>query len=84
MNILSTVKKCITGGDWFIAIRKIGENKYHVLDNIGNTWCADPLLFEEKGICYLFVEQYNKKKDRGEIGYYRIDNGIPLSKGVII
>lgn len=84
MSIGTLLKKAFTGGDWCIAIRDIGDKQYRVVSNLPNTWCADTLLFEESGEHYLFVEQYDKKKDKGAIGYYTIENGIPVSKGVII
>ena len=84
MSIGTLFKKAFTGGDWYIAIRGIGDKQYSVAPNLPNTWCADTLLFEESGEHYLFVEQYDKKKDKGAIGYYTIENGILVSKGVII
>ena len=84
MNIGTLLKKAFTGGDWCIAIRGIEDKQYRVVSNLPNTWCADTLLFEECGEHYLFVEQYDKKKDKGAIGYYTIENGTPVSKGVII
>ncbi len=85
MSIGALLKKAFTGGDWCIAIRNIGEKQYHVIPNMPNTWCADTLLFEKSGVHYLFVEQYDKKKDKGAIGLYTIEKGgNPVSKGVII
>jgi hypothetical protein len=84
MNIFKIMKKAITGGDWYIGIRRIGEQTFHVVDNLPSTWNADTLLFEDDGNHYLFVEQYNKKKDKGAIGYFTIENGIPVNKGTII
>lgn len=84
MSIGTLLKKAFTGGDWCIAIRDIGDVQYHVISNRPNTWCADTLLFEESGEHYLFVEQYDKKKDKGTIGYYTLENGSPVNKGVII
>ena len=84
MGILQLIKKAFTGGDWYIAIRQIGERQYHVIDNLPATWCADTLLFENAGQHYLFVEQYDKKKDKGSIGYYRINDGVPVNEGVVI
>lgn len=84
VSIGALLKKAFTGGDWCIAIRCIGDEQYRVVPNLPNTWCADTLLFEDGGEHYLFVEQYDKKKDKGAIGYYTIENGSPVSKGVII
>lgn len=84
MNIWRLLKKAFTGGDWYVAIRKIGDETYHVINNLKDTWCADTLLFEENNEHYLFVEQYDKKRDKGAIGYYKIESGIPENGGVII
>ena len=38
-------------------------------------WAADPFLFKDKGKIYLFAELMNKKRNKGEIGYCKFEEG---------
>lgn len=44
-----------------------------VIPNTRRYTAADPFLFTEKGILYLFVELFDKKEDRGKLGYAIFD-----------
>ena len=84
MSISDKIKKAITGGEWFIAYRTVGETEYKIAEAPANQWCADPFIYEVNGEHYIFVEQYRKDKDKGCIGYFHFENGIPVNKGIII
>ena len=81
---INKIKKALTGGEWYVAHRKKGEKEFSIAEVPEGQWCADPFVYEVDGEHYIFVEQYKIDKDKGCIGYYRIDNGIPVNKGIII
>lgn len=60
-------RKFFYSGDWHIAIIKGGD--IHCIDNTKGFWFADPFLFKQGDVTYLFVEAFNKKKELGSIGY---------------
>lgn len=72
--------KLFVGGEWKVAYRERSnaEAEYNVIEAPENTWIADPLLFEENGQHYLFVELFNRKLDKAGIGCYRFDDGKPV------
>lgn len=84
MSLGDTVKKVITGGEWYVAYREAGCDKFHLVEAPENQWCADPFVFETNGEHYIFVEQYIKSKEKGCIGYFRFENGVPVNKGILI
>lgn len=84
MSISDIIKKAITGGGWFIAYRATGETELKIAEAPANQWCADPFVYEVNGEHYIFVEQYRVDRDKGCIGYYIFENGIPVNKGIII
>lgn len=47
-------------------------------------WYADPILFEHNGKAYIFCEAYNKKTQKGELGYFVINDDGSHSKIQII
>lgn len=63
--------------EWFVAIRKHNDSpieqqkkyKVQLLNNTWRYWCADPFVFEKNGNTYVFMEIYDKIKQRGFIGY---------------
>jgi len=75
-------------GEWYIAIRKhldvpIEEQKQFKVTLLKNTWrywCADPFVFEEQGKIYIFMEVYDKIKQRGFIGYRIVEENGSVSK----
>ena len=83
MRIVNLIKKAITGGTWRVMYRT-PLSDYCLAVSPENYWCADPFIFEVEGKEYIFVEQYDKKKDKGCIGYFVIDKGIAVNKGIII
>ena len=78
--------KLFGGGEWKVAYRRVSDKnaKYKTIEAPEGTWIADPLLYEENGEHYLFVELFNKKKDKAGIGYYSFINGEPVFQKQII
>ena len=71
---------------WGCALRKVtggydtilkGEKiiPFEVIGNTDEYWFADPLLFANGGNVWLFVEAFNKKANKGEIGVFDIMDG---------
>lgn len=84
MSISRIIHKCFTGGQWYIAYRKKDSDIFYIADTPTDQWCADPFVFENDGVHYIFVEQYNKDKEKGCIGYFQFEKGVPVNKGTII
>ena len=69
-------------GDWRIAYRKrnIGnfyDHPFVIIPNTKQYWFADPLLFEDGDKTFLFVEAFNRKTYKGDIGFFTIeDDGV--------
>ncbi len=78
--------KLFSGGEWKVAYRSLSDQnaKYEIIEAPEGTWIADPLLYEANGEHYLFVELFDKKKDRAGIGYYHFINGKPVFQKKII
>lgn len=83
MSIADKLKKAITGGEWFVAYRA-GSEAYKLAKAPANQWCADPFAYEADGEHYIFVEQYVNDKEKGCIGYFHFENGVPVNKGIVI
>jgi hypothetical protein len=72
------IKDLISEEYWNIGFRKYDENDtvvsggkqytFNLLKANKRYWYADPFLFENKGRTYLFVEMFDNKTERGEIG----------------
>lgn len=87
-------KKLFTNRTWAIAIKSrhsfveqslIDYNfAFAPIKNTKKFWFADPLLFEYEDRNYLFVEAFNKKEQKGEIGVFSIENGLPHNFKIII
>lgn len=85
---MGKIKNYFTDGEWYIGIKKHstdfieGKNKIEVtlLKNTWRYWCADPFLFEHDQTTYIFMEVYDKIKQRGFIGYRIIDENEKVSK----
>lgn len=83
---MKKIKSYFTDGEWYVGIRKhtgeFTESKMEVtiLDNTWRYWCADPFLFEKNQITYIFMEVYDKIKQKGFIGYRTIDGNERVSK----
>lgn len=84
MRIIDKIKKAFIGGEWYVAFRTVEENKWEIAAAPKGQWCADPFVFQDGNDHYIFVEQYRKDKDKGCIGYYKFEKGIPVNKGIII
>ena len=67
-------------GDWQIAYRKrtdksdFYEDSFIKIPNTDRYWFADPMLFADNGNTYLFVEAFDKKTYKGNIGFFTIQN----------
>ena len=88
------LRRLIKFGTWGVAIREYdkqflyeGNKNTHPFVKINNTkeyWFADPILLEQKNNTWLFVEAFNNKKKRGEIGVFDIIDGIAQNFRIII
>jgi hypothetical protein len=77
MNIL---KWLFIAGEWRVAIRKRKDKGFYAdsfitIPNTKKYWFADPLLFEDGEETYLFVEAFNRRTYKGDIGFFRISDG---------
>ena len=73
--------------DWGIAIKRVSNDyesvlnsvdggiTFEVIENTTDYWYADPLLFSENGKTWLFVEAFNIRKHKGELGVFDIVDG---------
>ena len=88
MKLLNRLKvlavKAFIGGEWNVAYRQQGQDKYQVVDMPEGTCIADPFLYEADGEHYLFVELFEIKKNKACIAYYKFIDGKPVYKGKII
>lgn len=82
----SVAIKGFVGGEWKVAYRiHHGANsQYHVVDAPKDTCIADPFLYEINDEHYLFVELFDKKKNKACIAYYKFAAGIPKYHGIVI
>lgn len=67
--------------EWRIAIRKrtdtgLYAESFVTIPNTKKYWFADPLLFEDGGKTYLFVEAFNRKTYKGDIGFFKVEKGM--------
>ena len=79
---------------WGVAIRKVtdgyetilgGEKtEFKIVENTEDYWFADPLLFSDNNKTWLFVEAFNRKARKGEIGYFEIIDGNAVNFQVVI
>lgn len=81
--------------EWGVAIRKItngydtilGKSRrveFCIINNTDDYWFADPILFSDNGKTWLFVEAFNKKAGKGEIGYFEIIDGKAVNFKLVI
>lgn len=84
MDIIQKLKNAITGGEWSIAYRPISSNIFKLVAPSNEYWYADPFVFEAGEEHYIFVEQYRKDINKGCIGYFQFEKGIPVNKGIVI
>ena len=62
--------KAFVGGEWNVAFRKCDtDDKYQIVDMPEGTCIADPFMYEANGEHYLFVELFEKKKNKACIAY---------------
>lgn len=77
--------KAFVGGEWNVAFRKCDkDDKYQIVDMPEGTCIADPFMYEADGEHYLFVELFEKKKNKACIAYYKFIDGKPVYQGKII
>lgn len=84
MTIQQFFQKAFVGGQWYVAYRKKGEERFSVIQTPPDVWIADPFLCSFENEHYLFVEVYECSKHKAAIGYYHFENGIPVYKGTVI
>lgn len=61
--------------EWSAAWKEIGDKKFRIIKNPDGYWLADTLVYENKENTYLFVEAYNKVREKGEIGVLEFKEG---------
>lgn len=93
-SLLARKLGLVKSTEWGVAIRKItndfetilGDNEieFKVVNNTEEYWFADPLLFSDNGKTWLFVEAFNRKDRKGEIGYFEIVDGCAINFKIII
>ena len=83
LSKLLSVNMC----EWQIAIRKVTSDgmlyegnlsEFTLIPNSQRYWYADPFLFAYKDKEYVFVEMYDRKLKKGNIGYAEIRRGRKL------
>lgn len=77
---MSLLKWLFISGEWSVAIRRRNDkglyaDSFKTIPNTKKCWFADPLLFEDGENTYLFVEAFNRKTYKGDIGFFKIANG---------
>lgn len=75
----------ITKDEWNVAFRtKSGaalyedgglEKSFIVIGNTWRYWCADPFVVKEGDCNYIFMEVFDRLKNKGLLGYVTIKNG---------
>lgn len=76
------INRYFIGGHWSIAYNVTpSNNEVNIIKNKSKEWYADPFLFSKDDQTYLFGEIYDKKKEKGIIGYSILINNSfePLS-----
>ncbi len=77
---MSLIRKLFYDGEWNIAIRKYKdgslfsyEGSFKAIPHHKKYWFADPLVYNYKGVSYLFCEAFDRPNYCGIIGYFVID-----------
>lgn len=74
-------RKLFMDGDWQIAYRRKQETlidyntSFLTVDNTKNYWFADPMIIIENDTVFLFCEAYDRKKEKGVLGYFELEDG---------
>ena len=93
MNKSVVIKKLLSYDEVFtIGYRKrqkdilpvSGSGEFEPVFSDKNYWYADPILYTESGISYLFLELFDKKADRGKIAYCKLTDQGPTPFKVVI
>lgn len=87
MKMKKLFHKAFGGGCWQIACRDLQskETAYRFVRGLPQgQWVADPFLFEYEGQHYLFCEQYETEKNRAGIGCFQMEDGVPVSRGIVL
>lgn len=61
-----------------------GFGEFDLVFTDKNYWYADPILFTDNGVSYLFIELFDKKADRGKIAYCTLTDQGPTPFKVVI
>lgn len=83
-------RKMFLDGDWQIAFRKKQNNKFDYnssffsVKNTKQYWFADPMIVSEGENIFLFCEAYDRKEEKGVIGYFELRNDVFSEFKVII
>ena len=79
---MSLIRKLFYDGEWNIAIRTFSdkaslfsyENSFKAIPHHKKYWFADPLVYNYKGVSYLFCEAFDRPNYCGIIGYFLIND----------
>ncbi len=78
--IKALFNKAFLGGEWSIAIKREEEKKYRVQnEDHKDYWLADPFLYFYDEKYYLFCEKYLRKKSKGTIGVFEINEDLSIT-----
>lgn len=85
IGFLDSLKKIAGYEEIFTcAFRKRGETIFHHLPYSGSYWYADPILMEVDHIHYVFMEVFDRKRQKGLIGYSTLDGGCMSSPRIVL
>lgn len=83
-------RKMFLDGDWQIAFRKKHNNifdynsSFFSVKNTKQYWFADPMIVSEGEDTFLFCEAYDRKEEKGAIGYFKLKNDVFSEFKVVI
>ncbi len=78
--------KAFLGGEWSVAIKRSDKEVYLVQNEKRKEyWIADPFLYRHNDKYYLFCEKYLRKKDKGTIGAFEVNEDLSLTDlGIVL
>lgn len=79
--------------NWNVAIKQVDDSiidfpnivkTFQPIERNEEFWFADPILFENDGKVWLFVEAFNINRKKGEIGVFEVVDGICTNFRVVL
>lgn len=85
VGFLDTIKKVIGFEEIFTcAFRRNGETAFRHLPYSRSYWYADPILIESDHTHYVFMEIFDRKRQKGLIGYSTLEGGHMTSPRIVL